>query len=180
MSVRTALLMSAALFLGGCEVSSEIGKECTLVRKATAEESEANGGRKFMPILQKEIALNQDVISFGSIQCEDLICVRDADFPPTMMANPEDPNGEPIINPNADAKGYCSKECVEGSSACEVKDTSGVLQGLPERMSCRSLLLDQATLEALRSANEARYRETFGENNSPFFCAGATTSQPQG
>lgn len=177
MSVRTALLMSAALLLGGCEVSSEIGKECTLVRKATAEESAANGGRKFMPILQKEVARNQDVISFGSIECEDLICVRDADFPPKMMDDPSDPGGAQIDDPEAEAKGYCSKECVEGSNACEVKDTSGVLEGLPERMSCRSLLLDQATLEALRSANESRYRETFGENNSPFFCAGNTKAQ---
>jgi hypothetical protein len=170
MSVRTALLMSAVLWLGGCEVSSEIGKECTLVRKATAEEEAANG-RKFMPIFQREVALNQDVISFGSIECEDLICVRDADFPPTMEKD-ENGNDTGEIDRDAEAKGYCSKECVEGSNACEVKDTSGVLEGLPERMSCRALLLDQATLEALRAANEAQYRRTFGENNSPFFCAG--------
>ncbi|WP_246357875.1 adventurous gliding motility lipoprotein CglC [Pyxidicoccus fallax] len=178
MSVRTTLLVSLALFMGGCEVSSEIGKPCTLVRKATPAEAEANGGIGFVDILQKEIALNQDVISFGSIGCEDLICVRDADFPPTMV---KDANGNDTeeIDREAPAQGYCSKECVEGSTECEVKDTSGVLAGLPERMSCRSLLLDQATLEALRASNETRYRETFGENNSPFFCAGATGVQPQ-
>ncbi|WP_240360484.1 adventurous gliding motility lipoprotein CglC [Pyxidicoccus caerfyrddinensis] len=169
MSVRTALLMSAALLLGGCEVSSEIGKECTLVRKASAEE-ETTFGRKFMPILEKEVAPKQDFISFGSIECEDLICVRDAAFPRAT-------NEDGTVNQNAEAKGYCSKECVEGSNACEVKDTSGVLEGLPERMGCRALLLDQDTLEALRSSDEAFYRRTFGENNSPFFCAGAPVAQ---
>ncbi|MCY1015358.1 adventurous gliding motility lipoprotein CglC [Pyxidicoccus sp. MSG2] len=169
MSVRTALLMSAALLLGGCEVSSEIGKECTLVRKASPEE-EQEFGRKFMPILEKEVAPKQDFISFGSIECEDLICVRDAAFPRAT-------NEDGSVNPNAEAKGYCSKECVEGSNACEVKDTSGVLEGLPERMGCRALLLDQDTLDALRSSDEGFYRRTFGENNSPFFCAGAPVAQ---
>ena len=170
MSVRTALLMSAAMLLGGCSVSSEIGKECTLVRKASPEE-EAEFGQKFMAILEKEVAPKQDFISFGSIECEDLVCVRDAAFPRAL-------NDDGTVNQNAEAKGYCSKECVEGStSACEVKDTSGVLEGLPERMGCRALLLDQDTLEALRSSDEAFYRRTFGENNSPFFCAGAPVTQ---
>lgn len=168
-SVRTTLLTTAALLLGGCEVSSEIGKECTLVRKATAEE-QAQFGRDIMPVLEKEIASQQDFISFGSLECEDLICVRDSDFP-----RPTRDDG--ALNGEAEAKGYCSKPCVEGSNACEVKDTSGVLPGLPERMTCRAMLLDQATLEALRAANEAQYRRTFGENNSPFFCAGTPLAE---
>ncbi|WP_241759527.1 adventurous gliding motility lipoprotein CglC [Pyxidicoccus parkwayensis] len=168
MSVRTALLMSAALFLGGCEVSSQIGKECTLVRKATPEEK-AQTDHDTMPILEKEVAPRQDFISFGAVECEDLICVRDKDFPRAT-------NEDGTINQNAPALGYCSKECVEGSKACEVKDTSGVQADLPARMSCRALLLDQDTLDALRSADEAFYRRTFGENNSPFFCAGAPVS----
>lgn len=118
MSVRTALLMSATLLLGGCAVSSEIGKECTLVRKATDTEA-AQYGRKFMPILEGEVASRQDFISFGSIECEDLVCVRDAAFPRAL-------NEDGTINATAEAKGYCSKACVEGSNACEVKDTSGV------------------------------------------------------
>lgn len=169
MSVRTALLMSAALFLGGCEVSSQIGKPCTLVRKATPEEKEQYGNDT-MEILEKEIAPRQDFISFGSVQCEDLICVRDADFPRAT-------NEDGTINLEAPAQGYCSKECVSGSTACEVKDTSDVQKDLPGRMTCRALLLDQDTLDALRSADEDFYRRTFGENNSPFFCAGAHVAQ---
>ncbi|NRD51271.1 adventurous gliding motility lipoprotein CglD, partial [Corallococcus exiguus] len=46
-------------------------------------------------------------------------------------------------------------------------------EGLKERMTCRPLLLDQDTLDAIRIADESFYRRTFGENNSPYFCAGA-------
>ena len=114
--------------------------------------------------------IGQDFISFGSIECEDLICVRDAAFPRAR-------NEDGTINGGAEAKGYCSKACVEGSNACDVKDTSGVQEDLPGRMTCRALLLDQETLEALRAADENTYRQTFGENNSPFFCAGAPPAQ---
>ncbi|HZI08822.1 MAG TPA: adventurous gliding motility lipoprotein CglC [Myxococcus sp.] len=169
MSVRTALLMSATLLLGGCAVSSEIGKPCTLVRKATADE-EQQFGRKFMPILEHEVAPRQDFISFGSIECEDLVCVRDEDFPRAL-------NDDGSVNGNAEARGYCSKACVEDSSACEVTDTSGVQEDLPGRMACRALLLDQDTLEALRASDEDFYRRTFGENNSPYFCAGTPARQ---
>ncbi len=163
MSVRTALLMSATLLLGGCAVSSEIGKECLLVRKANPDVEEEKGLR-FVVVKEKEVAPNQDFISFGSIECEDLVCVRDADFP-------RDPDQEAV------AKGYCSKACVEGSTSCEVKDTNGVVEGLKDRMTCRALLLDQETLEALRAADPTFYRQTFGDNNSPYFCAGTPSSQ---
>ncbi len=166
MLVRTALMMSAALLLGGCEVASEIGKPCELVRKATPEESAANNNSPTMPILEREIAPRQDFISFGSLHCEDLICVRDQDYPRALKE-------DGTLDEMAPAMGYCTKPCVEGGSACEVTDTSNVNPDLPGRMSCRALLLDQDTLDALRSADEAFYRRTFGENNSPFFCAGA-------
>jgi len=162
MSLRAAFLVSTALLLGGCKVSSEIGKPCTLVRKALPEE---NSPTKTMPVLESEVADRQDFISFGSLECEDLICVRDQDYPRARTAEGE-------VDLTAAAMGYCSKPCVDGSNACEVKDTSDVEPNLPGRMTCRSLLLDQDTLDALRSADEDFYRRTFGENNSPFFCAG--------
>lgn len=116
--------------------------------------------------MEREIAAQQDFISFGSVNCEDLICVRDQDYPRAL-------NEDGSLNENAPAMGYCSKPCVEGGSSCEVTDTDDVNPDLPRRMSCRPMLLDQDTLDALRSADEAFYRRTFGENNSPFFCAGA-------
>ncbi|MCP3097708.1 adventurous gliding motility lipoprotein CglC [Myxococcus sp. K15C18031901] len=164
--VRSALILtSTALFLGGCKVSSEIGKPCNLVRKATPEEL-AQGSDKTVDMLEKEVTSTQDVVSFGAVECEDLICIRDSAYPRELG-----PDGN--VNENAIARGYCSKPCVEGSNACEVKDTSDVEPNLPGRMACRPLLLDQDTLDAIRSADEAFYRRIFGENNSPYFCAGA-------
>ncbi|RKH44244.1 adventurous gliding motility lipoprotein CglC [Corallococcus llansteffanensis] len=165
MFVRSALFMSAVLLLGGCEVTTELGKECRLVRKATTAEQETFG-RDFMPILERDIAADQDFISFGALDCEDLVCVRDDASPRSD-------------NPNDEALGYCSKECVEGTTTgCEVTRDDAA-EGIKERMTCRPLLLDQATLEAIKVADEAFYRRTFGENNSPYFCAGAS-AQAQG
>ena len=164
MFVRSVLFMSAALLLGGCEVSTQLGTPCDLVRKATPDEQAA--GNDFMPILEKDIAADQDFISFGALDCEDLVCVRDA-------SSPRDPE------PTARARGYCSKECVQGTTTgCKVTSSEAV-EDIKERMTCRPLLLDQATLEAIKVADEAFYRRTFGENNSPYFCAG-TSPQAQG
>ncbi|RKH37976.1 adventurous gliding motility lipoprotein CglC [Corallococcus sicarius] len=165
MFVRSALFMSAVLLLGGCEVTTELGKPCGLVRKATDTEAQTFG-RDFMPIYEKDIAADQDFISFGSLDCEELVCVRDADSPRSD-------------NPADEALGYCSDACVQGSTTdCEVTNSDAV-EGIKERMTCRPLLLDQATLEAIKVADEGFYRRTFGENNSPYFCAGATP-QAQG
>ncbi|GMU08263.1 adventurous gliding motility lipoprotein CglC [Corallococcus caeni] len=162
MFVRSALFLSAVLLMGGCDVTTELGKPCNLVRKATDQEREAQG-RDVVEVKEKDIAAEQDFISFGSLECEDLICVRD-DLSP-RSADPEAP-----------ALGYCSKECVQGTTTgCEITRTvDDVEEGLKDRMTCRPLLLDQDTLDAIRAADEGFYRRTFGENNSPYFCAGAT------
>ncbi|CAM4477991.1 adventurous gliding motility lipoprotein CglC [Corallococcus exiguus] len=161
MFVRTALFLSAALMLGGCDVTTELGKPCQLVRRATDQEREEQG-RKFVEIQEKDIAVDQDFISFGSLDCEDLVCVRDDQSPRSD-------------NPEAFALGYCSKECVQGTTTgCEITRTvDDVEPGLKERMTCRPLLLDQDTLDAIKISDESFYRRTFGENNSPYFCAGA-------
>jgi hypothetical protein len=164
MSVRLAVFLSAALLASGCEVTTQLGKPCVLVRKPTQAELEAEQGIRSKPVLEGEIAPKQDFISFGSTDCEDLICVRDAEAPRAQ-------------DPNAHAQGYCSQECVEGSSSCEVTDTS-VDETLRNRMTCRSLLLDQASLERLKRDDPVTYRNTFGETNSPYFCAGKLSSLP--
>ncbi len=168
MSARLVVVLSAALLSSGCEVASELGKPCGLVKAPTAEQREA--GILRAPVYESEVAANQDFISFGATDCEDLICVRDAESPRTV-----DPD-----NPDPQALGYCSKPCVQGSgaSACEVTDT-GVPEALRGRMTCRSLLLDQASLERLRAEDPDAYRNTFGDNNSPFFCAGALSNLPE-
>ena len=54
-----------------------------------------------------------------------------------------------------DAHGYCSTAC----GPC------------PTGMTCRALVLDEATLERLRAADPERYKRTFGETTTPYFCA---------
>ncbi|WP_224369288.1 adventurous gliding motility lipoprotein CglC [Hyalangium versicolor] len=162
MSPRLVVLLSAALLASGCEVTTELGKKCVLVKKPSDEE--VAQGIRSKPVINSEIAAGQDFISFGATDCEDLICVRDAEFVP------ED------TSPNVAAEGYCSQECVEGSTGdCEVTDTS-VPDALKDRIVCRSLLLDQATLERLKRDDPVTYRRTFGETNSPYFCSGKLSS----
>lgn len=164
MSVRLAIFLSAAALLAsGCDVTTQLGVPCVLVKRDPT--SDSTTGVRSTPVLEGEIAENQDFISFGSTDCEDLICVRDADAPRDS-------------DPNAPAQGYCSQECVAGSSSCEVTDTS-VDEALRNRMACRPLLLDQASLERLKRDDPVTYRNTFGETNSPYFCAGELSAQPE-
>ncbi|WP_063640986.1 adventurous gliding motility lipoprotein CglC [Stigmatella aurantiaca] len=153
MSARLAVLLSAALLSSACEITTQLGQECLLIKQ------DPNNPGESTAILEREILPGQDFISFGVTDCEDLVCVRDANF----AADP---------NPDAQAKGYCSQDCVEGSgkSGCSVTDTS-VAENIRNRITCRSLLLDQASLERLRQEDPVAYRRTFGENNSPYFCA---------
>jgi hypothetical protein len=163
MSARWVVLLGSALLASGCSVTTELGKPCVLVKKPS--EAEQEQGIRSKPVLEGEIATNQDFISFGSTDCEELICVRDAAFPRNT-------------DPNAPATGYCSQPCVEGTSSCEVTD-SEVSADLKSRMTCRSLIMDQATLDRLRAENPAQYEATFGRNNSPYFCAGKLPNLPQ-
>lgn len=171
--MRVPLMVGALLVLGGCRDSSELGKQCTLIRKATAEELQQDPTIS-RPIKERELPraqpgqTRQDFISFGAATgCEDLICVRDAWYEP-----PAD------VNPELDAIGYCTRACVQGeATACTVlPSTSNVVPGVSERMGCRPLLLDQQQLDQLRAEDPVAYRQTFGDNTSPYYCAGGAPS----
>ncbi|MBF5044932.1 adventurous gliding motility lipoprotein CglD [Aggregicoccus sp. 17bor-14] len=152
--VRTlgALILSP-LLLTACTDSTEIGKKCQLVKK------DPNGVAPFAVVLNSELVAGQDFISFGASDCVELICVHDKDSP--VVGGPNDP-----------ATGYCSEACIPGGATCDT--VSGEASAdLKERMECRALLLDQTTLDRLRQEDPAAYRNTFGENTNPYFCAGA-------
>jgi hypothetical protein len=155
MSSRLALLLSAVLLCGGCKVNSDIGKRCLLVKKSTDPNKESDF------VVERDLVAGQDFISFGSLDCEDLVCVKDADMP---IEKAEDTDY---------VLGYCSKACVpdELVDPCAVTDPDA-LASVKDRMSCRALLLDQQALDDLRQSDPATYRATFGDNNSPYFCAG--------
>jgi hypothetical protein len=165
MTPRLPLLLSAVLLTSGCSVTTQLGAECVLVRKATQQEQEQTG-RKSISIKESELIDGQDYVSFGALDCDELelTCVRDANHPRSSTTG------------DADARGYCSQACVEGSSACEVlgDEVAAGVQGRP--MTCRSLALDQASLDALKKSDPVTYRQTFGENSSAFFCAAALSA----
>lgn len=187
MSSRVAVLLSALLFASGCQVTTDLGKQCVLRKKQTKLDAQGNPicvkdssdqcvmkndqvvyETEVVNIKERELTSGQDYIAFGATDCEDLICVRDVDSP----ANPEyDPSNPEKLE--ASALGYCSRACIQGSDAsvCDVTDSS-VPDTLKTRMDCRSLLLDQASLDALRASDPEAYRSTFGDTNSPYFCAG--------
>jgi hypothetical protein len=159
MSSRLTLLVSALLLCGGCKVTSDIGKPCLLVKRG------ANGSDS-APVTQSDLAAGQDFISFGALDCEDLVCVKDA-------------NMETQVAENGQVIGYCSKACVEDTDdsalttdACAVTSEEAQAQ-VKERMTCRALLLDQQALDTLRANDRATYRAYFGDNTSPYFCAAA-------
>lgn len=155
MSARLALLLGVALWCGGCQVSSDIGKPCVLVKRSTS-------GAKYDPVTVSDIQVDQDFISFGSLECEDLVCVRDAY---SDIKTAED---------NVSVLGYCSKACVAGTAGTCTVNNPQADPTVKANMSCRALLLDQKALDDLRASDPTGYRETFGDNASPYFCASST------
>jgi hypothetical protein len=173
MSARLALLMGAALLCGGCEVPSEIGMPCVLVKKSKTEQP------KFDWVTLADIGDGKrDFISFGSLDCEDMVCVRDANSPiVTKVVEVGEGSDKQKVTM---VMGYCSKSCVPSDSGtpqlqdpCPVNHPEASAE-VKAGMSCRPLLLDQKTLDDLRANDPTTYRATFGDNVSPNFCASKT------
>jgi hypothetical protein len=134
----------------GCKPPTDLNKSCTLVKR------NPDGGTP-LAILEGEVrnasGQNKDFIAVGSLDCEDLICVRDSLFTSDAGAN------EPAL-------GYCSRACVQ-DSVCPSYDES--LDRGPKALSCRALLLSAETLAALGTGDGG-----FAGIRDPFFCARGT------
>lgn len=131
----------------GCKPATDLNNRCVLVKR------NPDGGTP-VNLRESEVrnaqAQNKDFIAVGSLDCEDLICVRDSFFASDAGAN--DP-----------AEGYCSRQCVVGSacpSASEADDRGA------RALNCRSLLLSPETLAALSSGDGG-----FAGIRDPNFCA---------
>lgn len=148
---RPGLVVSALLLSGliGCSVGSGLNKKCNLPRKA-------DGGVVFLTEgeVQEKTASAKDFIGFGSLDCEDLVCVRDSTFP----------KGTDLAAP---ALGYCSKQCVEGSTCAS--DDSALDKKADTALKCRPLLLDRETLAAI--AADPALSNQLGNVREPYFCA---------
>ena len=157
MFARLALLMGAALLCGGCEVTSDTGKPCVLVKKAPS-------GEGAVSVLPSDIVRDQDFISFGSVECEDLVCVRTGG---TDIETAGEGNAVQVL-------GYCSKACTPSSTDCAVThpDTTETTKS---SMSCRPILLDQLALTTLKKNDPVAYERIFGKNESPNYCASSAS-----
>jgi hypothetical protein len=163
MSARLALLMGAALLCGGCEVPSDTGKPCVLVKKDPTDPT----GQGAVPVAPSDILFNQDFISFGSVECENLVCVRSAGTEVQTAGE-----GEAIT-----VLGYCSEACnLTSTTDCSVTHPDTATD-VKSSMGCRALLLDEIALADLKKNDPATYESIFGRNESPNFCASGT---PQG
>ena len=158
LGILTALGLGIAL--STCTPRTDLGKDCFLVRRNPAYTPDG-GGPTAVNLLEKDIKPSMDFISFGSVECEDLVCVRDLNYVPGPMVKPED-----------NAKGYCSRACTAGT-VCPAM--VGADDANPAKsLSCRALLLDDQTLVAIKTADPATFQKYFGATLSPFFCARGT------
>ncbi len=131
-----------------------------------------DGGRLFITNGELQGGPRKDFVSFGSTDCEDLICVRDSDFAA--------PDGG-ALNPKEVATGYCSRNCLVGA-ACP--SSTAELDGNPRtRLTCRPLLLDTETLRAICNGSEgdrASCKTYLGNLTLPDFCARGGTGADAG
>lgn len=146
---RLLFVVTALSVLGlGCKPPTDLNSRCNLVKR------NPDGGSTPVLIREGEVqsaqGANKDFIAIGSIECEDLICVRDSLF--VSDAGLDSP-----------AEGYCSRQCVQGTS-CPSYDEA--LDKGPKALKCRALLLSPETLAALTAGDGG-----FAGVRDPNFCA---------
>src|SRR5688500_10444270 len=101
--MRFPFIALIVLVVIGCRAASQLGEECAMVKR----DPNVDGGRLYVTNAELKPGAMRDVISFGSTDCDDLICVRDSEY-----ASPD--GGAP--NQDETAKGYCSRNCVIGTA----------------------------------------------------------------
>lgn len=152
-----AALLASSFFFLACPPRGDLGNPCKMPRRTDAGTTN---------LTEKEVrartgtAANatRDFLAFGSIDCDDLLCVRDA----TYASDAGD---------DAEALGYCSKPCDIGA-ACPSSNPDDDMRG-DRRLNCRPLLLDEQTLEAINQDPAAR--RILNNVKSPYFCARGST-----
>jgi hypothetical protein len=139
--IRVALSAAALCLVTSaysCGVPDGLGDSCILVK---ADPNDPDGLLS-IPIKEGELTglTDTDIISIGATECENLVCVRAANTP--------------LTDATADAKGFCSRVCVENNA-------EGCLTGDPAKdnndpYACRSLLLDAETIALIQQQNPDR------------------------
>jgi hypothetical protein len=150
---------AVALSMMACKADTDLGKEGCHLLKALPDGGATN-------VIVAELSAGKDFLSFGSVECEDLICVLDQNGVGELLAqataNP-DVLGDP-------ATGYCSHACAQGSTTgCtpqyqDLQNQPGLI------MSCRALVLDNDTIAEI-CKDPVKCQQYFNNSRSAFFCA---------
>jgi len=149
----------AVLALLGCQDSTDLGKgPCHLVKKG------ADGGP--VDVVVADLSAGKDFLSFGAVECEDLVCVLDKQGVSAVLAQAAT-NPAVLSNP---ALGYCSRACAQGSTTTCTPQFENQQNNPALAMSCQQLLLDQSTIAEI-CKDPAKCAAYFDNNRSPFFCA---------
>jgi hypothetical protein len=142
-----------------CTDTNDLGVPCTLIKKdpITGEskpitEQEAREKLSSQPTAPdgRNAENSQDLISLGVPECEDLACVRDAQFDPGP------------VEPSANARGYCSIRCSSDGSTCKASSSKA-------KYVCRLLTLDEEILKQTCEADPSS--GTCKNSSSTLFCA---------
>lgn len=167
--MRNLPVALVALSLAGlaCKPATDLNRPCALIRKDPANPKQS------LPITLGELKANKDFISFGVVECEDLVCVRDADFKQGL-------NDAGVTSPSDPAFGYCSRPCQpSNASACPSYD-SALDERAATKLSCRALLLDAETLAAICAADPKKCEDFLGGTKDPNFCAQGASAAGDG
>lgn len=155
--LTAAAILACAPLVTGCKPATDLNTPCRLVKR------NPDGGSP-LPVPERDVVAridaNKDFLSFGTVECEDLVCVRDTGFRPPLTDGGTDGGA---VDLDAPAFGYCSRACAQGST-CPSQDPS--MDNGPNRLRCRALLLDAETLADLN-----RQGLNPGNVRDPYFCA---------
>jgi len=158
---RALLLIGPALVVAmlACSADTDLGKSPCHLLKAGPDGGPVN-------VIVAELSAGKDFLSFGSVECEDLVCVLDYEGVSAALAGATaNPMG--LTEP---ATGYCSRPCAQGSTSSCTPQFADYQDQPALVMSCRALVLDNDTIAEI-CKNPELCQRYFNNTRSAFFCA---------
>jgi hypothetical protein len=158
---RALLVVGPALVLSmlACNSDTDLGKPGCHLLKAGPDGGAEN-------VIVGELSAGKDFLSFGAVECEDLVCVLDYLGVSALLAQATS-NPALLADP---ATGYCSHPCAQGSSSGCTPQYSDLQNDPTKVMSCRALVLDDETIAEI-CKDPVKCQEYFNNSRSAFFCA---------
>lgn len=151
-----AVMVALSVALVGCRAATDNNRPCTLKKKGPDGTAVAITEGE----LRAKTGFSKDFISFGVVECEDLICVRDS----TFAGNADS---------TAPAMGYCSVGCDPKNPCVSFDDAMD--RDPNTKLGCRALMLDAVTLETVCPSNlqpgQVNWCKEVNNVKSPYFCA---------